>query len=100
MVNWWRASADMTRLWRMSMETWSAAAYVVGQRSTMMGNAALYPASLDMRELGRMVPEKFDAFSRGMASAASGRDPIDAATRALAPVHKSVTANARRLRRK
>lgn len=99
-MNWWRAGADMTRLWRMSFETWSAATYVITERTAMMQNATCFPASFDMVEFGRMVPEKVDAFGRGMASAALARNPIEAASRALAPVHASARANAKRLRKR
>lgn len=87
----------MVRLWTMSVETMTASGFVIARRSMMIGNAAFYPATLDMNELRRMVPEKFDAAVRGMVGAASARNPIEAASRALEPVHKRVTANARRL---
>jgi hypothetical protein len=98
MIDPWATGATMARLWTMSVETWSATAVVLAKRSAMLGNAAWFPAALDMRELGRMVPEKVDAVSRGVIAAAGARDPLDAATRMLAPVHARVTRNARRLR--
>jgi hypothetical protein len=90
----------MVRLWRMSMETWSASMVVIAERSAIMGNAAMFPTARDMQEFGRMVPEKMDAFTRSMMGAARARDPIEAAENALAPVHARVTSNARRLRRR
>lgn len=100
MVDWWRSGPQMVRLWRMSVETWSASVVVIAERSVMIGNAAIFPAAFDTQEFGRMVPEKLDAFTRGMMGAARARDPIEAAENALAPVHSRVTANARRLRRR
>ncbi len=100
MVDWWRSGPQMVQLWRMSMETWSASMVVIAERSAMMGNAAMFPAAMDMQEFGRMVPEKMDAFARGMIGAASARDPLEAAANALAPVHHRVTSNARRLRKR
>ncbi|MBL8648277.1 MAG: hypothetical protein JNL46_13560 [Sphingosinicella sp.] len=100
MVDWWRSGPQMVRLWRMSMETWSASMVVIAERSAMLGNAAIFPEAFDAQEFNRMVPEKVDAFTRGMMGAARARDPIEAAENALAPVHSRVTANARRLRRR
>ncbi|MEA3538336.1 MAG: hypothetical protein U9R73_04315 [Pseudomonadota bacterium] len=100
MVDWWSSGPQMVRLWRMSMETWSASMVVIAERSAIMGNAAMFPTARDMQEFGRMVPEKMDAFTRSMMGAARARDPIEAAENALAPVHARVTSNARRLRRR
>ncbi|MBA4759163.1 hypothetical protein [Sphingosinicella sp.] len=100
MVDWWSSGPQMVRLWRMSMETWSASMVVIAERSAMMGNAAMFPTARDVQEFGRMVPEKMDAFTRSMMGAARARDPIEAAENALAPVHARVTSNARRLRRR
>jgi hypothetical protein len=100
MVDWWGSGPQMVRLWRMSMETWSASMVVIAERSAMLGNAAMFPHAFDVQEFNRMVPEKVDAFTRGMMGAACARDPMEAAENALAPVHRRVTANARRLRRR
>jgi len=50
------------------------------------------------REYRRMVSEKADAVYRSACSLLSNRGP-DAMARALAPWHRKVAANARRLRR-
>jgi hypothetical protein len=122
-------------------ETMQASGEVIDSRVRTMAAAALDPLGGDYRELGRMVPEKVDAFTQAGATALDdlvamqsaamanyqqlvsialkGRAPtpaeaeamwarscgiaaraMDSTGRALAPVHKRATANARRLRRK
>jgi hypothetical protein len=122
-------------------EAMTASHEVIDSRVRTMAEAAANPFAGDYAELGRMIPEKVDAFGRAgatafgdlmamqaaamanyrqMASLAlAGRAPtlaeaeamwarswgiagqaMDSPGRALAPVHKRVTANARRLRKK
>lgn len=63
-------SRMMTAGWAMTetsmrmVETMGAANQVVTARSAMIGSAIRSPLTGDHRELGRMVPEKVDAFSR------------------------------------
>lgn len=147
-TNAWSAWAD---LWSSGMrmaqtgitmtETMHASGEVIDSRVRTMAEAAVDPLGGDYVELGRMIPEKVEAFTRAgatafgdlvamqaaamanyqqMASIAmKGRAPtlaeaeamwtrscgiaeraMDSTGRALAPVHRRVTANAKRLRRK
>jgi hypothetical protein len=125
-------------------EMTAAAGTVIGARGALMAAAAQDPLSADYAELGRMIPEKMEAFSAAGAALVeeawalqrdigdyllyigramtSGRPPlpselaelmerssahgvrlaasaIGAASVALSSVHKSATANARRLSR-
>lgn len=50
------------------IETLAASAAVVGHRTRVLLAAAASPLDGDYRELGRMVPEKFDAFARATVS--------------------------------
>ncbi len=97
MTDWFRMTENATRLWSMSIETWGASAFVIARRSAMLGNALVDPKGADLKEFGRMFPEKIDAFSKGMRDAASAEDPVEACKRALEPIHRRATSNARRL---
>lgn len=120
-------------------ETAHASREVIEHRSKAMSAAMHDPLNADYRELGRMIPEKVEAFSRAGFSAVSdlasiqaslhanwshamsimlsGRMPtmadtsamtarssaalnrsVNLAGKALAPVHRTATGNARRLR--
>lgn len=94
-----KAQADAMELWRRSVETVATSGYVIQKRVAMMGN----PATADINELGRMVPEKLAAF--GLANLAmtrallSGEGMAAGMSAGLKPIHASVAANAKRLRK-
>ena len=94
-----KAQRDAMELWRRSVETVATAGYVIHRRIAMMGN----PATADIDELGRMVPEKLAAFSLAnlaMTRALLRGEGMAAGMSAgLKPIHASVAANARRLRK-
>lgn len=52
-------------------ETMVAANTVIGKRSKLMDDAYKAPLQADVAELGRMVPEKVEAFSRSGAAVAT-----------------------------
>lgn len=92
----------MTRMMSVSAlwtETMTASAYVMHRRAHILYGAAENPLDADLAEIGRMVPEKLDAFGRGLADMGRASDPLDAAERLLKPVHARATSNARRLRK-
>jgi hypothetical protein len=90
----------MTRLSLRWTETMAASAFVMNHRAGVMMRAAENPVQADVGELGRMIPEKADAFYRGFKDMGHARDPLDAAERLLSPIHKRATANAKRLKSK
>lgn len=139
------AGFQMAQTGVRAAETLAASADVIASRSTTIGAAMRSPLDADHAELGRMMPEKLDAFARSGAAIADawwamgsawmreahglttqamrGRVPtigemaalsdrsaayslgaIEAGARlggkALAPIHRTATSNARRLRRK
>lgn len=139
------ASWSMTQTGLRAAETMSAANDVVNARTALIRSAIASPMTADHRELGRIVPEKAEAFSRAGSTALTawwagqsalanemqqlgamamhGRPPtvtelaelgsrmaslqletFEAAARlgsaTVTPVHRKVTANARRLKRK
>lgn len=137
----WTSGMNLTAAGLKFGEMMGASAHVFGSRCGSIAEAARNPVGGDYAELGRMVPEKVDAFSRAGRSAladlyaihtdavanwmqlgtimAAGRLPTSAeaarmtgrssrlgsraaasAGKALAPVHRRATANAKRLRRK
>lgn len=55
---------SMTQTSMRMAETMGAANDVVAARTALIGSAIRSPLAGDHRELGRMVPEKVDAFSR------------------------------------
>jgi hypothetical protein len=59
----WAAGASMTDTSRRAVETLVAANEVVAARSKIIEAAVHSPLTGDIAELGRMVPEKVDAFS-------------------------------------
>jgi len=138
MTAWRNGAAMLDAGWKLGEMT-AAAGAVVQKRCGMIGDACRDPLNGDYRELGRMAPEKFEAFSRASAAmvddwrimqadtmanwqamtriAMTGRpaSPTEVSTvmkrssrvieraiaapgRAMAPVHKRATGNARRLR--
>jgi hypothetical protein len=136
----WRSGMTMAETGGKFAEMMRAATDVVDSRTRTMAAATRNPLTADYHELGRMVPEKVEAFSASARAAADdfqalqseslaqwqafgqialrGRPPtaaelarltarsariIDRAAqaggKALAPVHKRATANAKRLKR-
>lgn len=65
----WSAGADMAQYWLRVGETAAAAAEVIESRSHSIAAACRDPLTGDYQELGRMVPEKIDAFWQGGAAA-------------------------------
>ncbi|MBA4090944.1 MAG: hypothetical protein C0494_10160 [Sphingobium sp.] len=57
------AGIDMQATWMRGAETLQASHSVIGARTGMMRDAALFPFKTDYEELGRMVPEKVEAFA-------------------------------------
>lgn len=79
---------------------WSAP-LVIGYRTARMVTGGWPPSARDRREYTRMVQEKTEAFGQA-AFAAVTTPPRDTATalgNVLAPVHRRVVANRRRLSR-
>jgi hypothetical protein len=66
-----RAGMDMFQTSLKLGETFAASRNVIDRRVEIMTEAAADPAAGDYRELGRMVPEKVEAFSK--AGAVLGR---------------------------
>ena len=136
----WRTGTSLAQTGFTMAETLNASQQVIDSRSQMMAAASRSPFTGDYAELGRMIPEKIDAFSRGASAAMAewhavqsdlfanwqtmaragfaGRLPsardVEAMTarsarimehlssagaKALAPVHRAATANAKRLSR-
>jgi hypothetical protein len=136
----WRTGASMAQTGFTMAETLGAAGHVIDSRSRTIANASRSPFTADYAELGRMIPEKIEAFSQGarasvadlqavqshmvanwqtlLQASFSGRLPSgkeietmtrrnasiaehlsQAGSKALAPVHRAATANAKRLKR-
>jgi hypothetical protein len=57
------AGTEMLHTARLGSETADAAGEVIARRMAMMGEAARAPLGGNYAELGRMVPEKVEAFS-------------------------------------
>ena len=138
------ASFEMARTGTRMVETISASAEVIASRSVTIRSAYRSPLDADYAELGRMMPEKVDAFSQagsaivdawwamGSAWLRETQNLASVSTRqrmptlseltslsnrtaayslaameagaglskkALAPIHRKATANARRLKR-
>lgn len=94
-----KAQRDVMEFWQRVAEMAHASAFVMQKRVTMMGN----PSTADLDELGRMVPEKLAAFGQAnmaMTQALMSGEGVAAGMAAgLKPIHASVTANAKRLRK-
>lgn len=74
---------------------------VIAYRTTRMMTGGWPPSTADRREYTRMVQEKTAAFGQAAAAAVTTppRDTATALGNVLAPVHRRVTANRRRLSR-
>lgn len=88
--------ANLSLRWAEMM---TASAFVMNRRAQLMLSAAEDPQKANLTELGRMVPEKADAFYRAFAAMGQATDPVDAMERFMKPVHKRAVANAKRLRK-
>jgi hypothetical protein len=77
------------------------APWVIGQRTGRMMATGGRPDARDRRECQRMGQEKVDAFSEAMMAAATAWPMMGAAAlqASLAPFHRRVRANHRRLAR-
>jgi len=62
------AAAGMARTGMRASETMTASGDVVAKRSAIIGTAMTTPFSADHAEIGRMVPEKLEAFSQSGAA--------------------------------
>ncbi|UAK26078.1 hypothetical protein [Sphingomonas nostoxanthinifaciens] len=84
----WNAWKLGSSLWANGLalqETAMAAAGVIGHRSQLIDSAMRDPLSADVAELGRMVPEKVEAF--GKAGSAIAEDWLD--------IHRDLLAQSR-----
>ena len=93
--------AGWVRPWIQLVEiTWSAPA-VIAYRTAMMATGGWPPSARDRREYTRMVQEKAEAFSQATVAAVTTppKDTAKALGNILAPVHRQVMANRRRLSR-
>lgn len=78
---------------------WSAPV-VIAYRTARMVTGGWPPSARDRREYTRMVWEKAEAFGQAAAAAATpAKDTATALGDVLAPVHRRVAANRRRLTR-
>ena len=87
--------------WRQLAEiTWSAP-QVVAHRTVRMATGGWPPSARDRREYRRMVAEKGTAFTRAAVASAWAvpRAASLVLSESLTPVHRTVTANRRRLSR-
>ncbi|WP_345381960.1 hypothetical protein [Pseudonocardia yuanmonensis] len=88
--------------WRQLAEIAWSAPQVVAHRTARMATGGWPPSARDRREYRRMVTEKGTAFTRA-AVASAWAVPQAASlvlTQGLTPVHRTVTANRRRLYRR
>jgi hypothetical protein len=87
-----------------SMEMWLAAGQVIGARTHRMARAGHNPSARDRKEFALMGTEKMQAAAQSWAGMFTALAPLQAqwariALAGLAPVHRTATANARRLNR-
>lgn len=94
--------------WQVSLRTWEmllASSQVIGIRTSRMARAGASPDARDRREFTRMVSEKGQAAQRsGLAMATQWPGAwsqlwLRTWLAGLTPVHRTATANARRLSR-
>jgi hypothetical protein len=93
--------AEWVRPWLQLVEIAWSAPMVIGYRTARMVAGGWPPSARDRREYTRMVQEKADAFGQA-AVAALTTPPKDTARvvgNVLAPVHRRVVSNRRRLTR-
>jgi hypothetical protein len=91
--------AKWVRPWWQLVEITFSVPVVIGYRTVRMVAGGWPPDARERREMTRMVSEKAEAFGKA-AVAAVVNPPKDTATalgNVLAPVHKTVSSNRRRL---
>jgi hypothetical protein len=88
--------------WRQLVEIAWSAPHVVAHRTARMATGGWPPSARDRREYRRMVAEKGTALSRAAVASvwAVPRAASLVLTEGLSPVHRTVTANRRRLSRR
>ena len=87
-----------------SAEMWLAAGQVIGVRTQRMARAGHKPSARDRREFTLMGTEKLEAATKSWMAMFAALAPLQTqwarlALAGLAPVHRTATANARRLGR-
>jgi hypothetical protein len=89
------------RPWMQLVEIAWSAPVVIGYRTARMVAGGWPPSALDRREYTRMVQEKAEALGQAAVAAATTppKDTAKAVGNILAPVHRRVVANRRRLSR-
>lgn len=91
--------AGWVRPWLQLVEISVSAPVVIAHRTVRMAVGGWPPSARERRELTRMVREKVDVFGR-VATVAVTTPPKDTARlvgRVVAPVHRRVVSNRRRL---
>ena len=93
--------AGWVRPWMQLVEIAWSAPMVIGYRTVRMAAGGWPPSARDRREYTRMVQEKAEAFGQAATAAVTTppKDTAKAVGNALAPVHRRVVANRRRLSR-
>jgi hypothetical protein len=93
--------AGWVRPWLQLVEIAWSAPLVIGYRTARMMTGGWPPNARDRREYTRMVQEKTEAFGQAAVAAMTTppRDTARAVGDVLAPVHRRVVANRRRLSR-
>jgi hypothetical protein len=105
-----RASPDPATLWfdfaLRSWEMFSASGQVIAARTARMARAGTSPGARDRREFSRMGSEKAQAATQSAFAMAMSLQQawwqawLQMLAAGLAPVHRTATANARRLTRR
>ncbi len=94
--------AGWVRPWMQLVEISWSVPVVISYRTARMVTGGWPPSPRDRRELTRMVQEKAEAFGQAAVAAVTTppKDTAKAVSNVLAPVHRSVVANRRRLTRR
>lgn len=92
---------DWVRPWMQLVEIAWSAPLVIGYRTARLMTGGWPPSARDRREYRSMVQEKAEAFGQAAVAAVTrpSKDTAKAAGSVLAPVHRRVVANRRRLSR-
>jgi hypothetical protein len=93
--------AEWVRPWVQLVEIACSAPLVIGYRTARMMAGGWPPSARDRREYARMVQEKADAFGQAAVAALTtpSKDTARVIGNVLAPVHRRVVSNRRRLSR-
>lgn len=93
--------ARWVRPWMQLVEITVSVPVVIGYRGARMATGGWPPSARDRRELTRMVQEKAAAFGEAAVAAVTTppKDTAQLIGNVLAPVHRTVVANRRRLTR-